>query len=348
MHSICLQAGHQNVRDNCDAELATGTGAPGEIVWTPLIRKKVADLLKAHGFKVTGIDANTSCLPPGDPQHGPYDLTLSLHYQSDNPKNPGKISGFGVFVPAPFLDEVNPHSIAIAKTIGKVYAKRTGLADYSDTRVKGAGPTWANPNTQEYYLWRSQLGPLVLIECGVGAVGAKDHTLLWTHIDKVAFAIAEGICTAFGVPFVVVPKPVPTPAPTPVPAPPSVPEPPSGRPTDGIPEPTEVPPLTTDPTRHDIDALGQEIIDLIGRGDGIEAGFKTSEFWLLAIAVAADLAGPAIGLALSSEERMLIAAGLVSFYGAYRTWRKANGPAKLYAELLKRLAELRGMTPASV
>jgi len=31
---------------------------------------------------------------------------------------------------------------------------------------------------------------------------------------------------------------------------------------------------------------------------------------------------------------MLVAGGLVIAYGAFRSWRKANGPAKLYAEIV--------------
>ncbi len=95
-------------------------------------------------------------------------------------------------------------------------------------------------------------------------------------------------------------------------------------------------------TRTDLDALMAKVAELLAKGDGIEPGFLTTEFWLMVLALAADLAGPYVGLSLSSDERMYTAAGLVSVYGAFRAWRKRGGPAKLYADLLARLAEIRG------
>jgi len=170
-----------------------GTGAPGEITWTPKIRSNVAVLLRARGFKVTEVDANVNCHPT---LCGPYDLTLAIHYQS----NTGK-SGFGVYVPDASVDQVRPRSIALARRIADIYGRRTGLTNYSSP-VLGFGPvTWENPNTEFYYAWRTQLGPLALIECGEGALGAPDHNLLYLRPDVIAGAIAEGICAAFGVAF---------------------------------------------------------------------------------------------------------------------------------------------------
>lgn len=160
-----------------------------------MIRSKVAALLRSRHIAVTEVDANVNCKPPVL-----YDLTLAIHYQSDTHS-----SGFGVFVPDASVDQVSARSIAMAKAIAKVYAGRTGLANYSSPRL-GFGPvTWENPNTLFYYVWQTQLGPLALIECGEGAVGAKDHTLLYGSPDKVASAIAEGICSALGVAFVAPP-----------------------------------------------------------------------------------------------------------------------------------------------
>jgi hypothetical protein len=97
-----------------------------------------------------------------------------------------------------------------------------------------------------------------------------------------------------------------------------------------------------DKARADLDTLETKIVDLLAKGDGIEAGFTTTEFWGYVVALVADLAAPAIGLTLSPQERLLAALALTASYGAFRTWRKAHGPAKLYADLLKHLAELRG------
>jgi hypothetical protein len=206
MARICLQAGHLNIKTNCDTVLAQGTGAPGEVSWTPGTRDKVAALLTAHGFAVTSIDANANCVGP----YGPFDLTLAIHYQS----NTGK-SGFGVFVADASVDRDRVRSVQLAKSIATVYAAKTKLENYSSPDL-GFGPvTWENDNTRYYYLWRKMNGPLALIECGEGAVGAPDHEILWGQQDMVAAAIAEGVCVAFGVAFVppAPPKPVVLPVP---------------------------------------------------------------------------------------------------------------------------------------
>jgi hypothetical protein len=99
--------------------------------------------------------------------------------------------------------------------------------------------------------------------------------------------------------------------------------------------------MAADTTRADIDVLMAQIADKLAKGDGIEPGFLTTEFWLMILAVTADLAGPYIGLSLSSQERIYIAGGLATAYGAFRSWRKRGGPARMYADLLVKLAELR-------
>jgi len=239
MTTVAIQAGHLNIASNCSADMCSGTGAPGEVAWTPVIRNKVAAILKAHNLGVVLLDANANCLPT----HPTYDLTLCIHYQS----NTGH-SGFGVFVPDASVDRDSARSVALAKVIAKTYAARTNLTNYSSPRL-GFGPvTWENPNTLYYYLWKYQNGPLALIECGEGAVGAPDHTLLWTKQDVIASAIAEGICLAFGKTFVVppVPSPIPpAPLPVPFPAPVPVPEPPPVVPP--TPDPVPVPPVVVAP-----------------------------------------------------------------------------------------------------
>lgn len=214
MTVIFLQAGHQNIQTNCYPDMRGGTGASGEITWTPLLRARVGSHLQRKGFDVHQADANLNCqpIPPKAP-----DLTLALHYQADNPQH--TVSGFGVFVPDPSVDLAHTTSVIRANTLRKIYAKRSGLPDYSDPDLKGPGPTWSNPNTRFYYLWNTQTGPLALIECGVGAPGALNHTFLWSHIDIVAAAIAEGICAMFGVAWTP-PLPVPVPIPPIPPAPP--------------------------------------------------------------------------------------------------------------------------------
>jgi hypothetical protein len=91
---------------------------------------------------------------------------------------------------------------------------------------------------------------------------------------------------------------------------------------------------TPNTTNADAQVLISQIEALMASGDGVESGFKTTEFWLTILAVGVDVAGPYVGFSIPADERMLIAGGLVIAYGSYRTWRKNNGPAKLYAAVL--------------
>lgn len=97
----------------------------------------------------------------------------------------------------------------------------------------------------------------------------------------------------------------------------------------------------------DESALVAEIGVLLASGDGIEAGFKTTEFWLTVLAVAVDVAGPKFGLNVSANEQMLAAGGLVIAYGAFRSWRKANGPTKLYAQIVGMFAARKAVAPVA-
>jgi hypothetical protein len=200
MTTVCLQAGHQHIQSNCRLDLRGSTGAPGEAGWTVTMRGGVAALLRAQktatgapAFSVVERDANLNC----DAAHPRFDLTLAIHYQS----NTGH-SGFGVFVPDPSVDRDVATSIKLARALAQTYAARVGLPNYSSPRLGLNRTTWENPNTLFYYVWSKQEGPLALIECGEGAAGAPDHNLLYLQQGRIASAIAEGICAAFGVKFV--------------------------------------------------------------------------------------------------------------------------------------------------
>jgi len=95
---------------------------------------------------------------------------------------------------------------------------------------------------------------------------------------------------------------------------------PSSKPTSGV---------DAAQTRSDVDTLAAKVVALAASGDGVESGFTTSEFWLTALAVVADFTGPYWGFRLSPNEQILAASGLVLGYGAYRTWRKNGGAARL-------------------
>src|SRR6185295_16469538 len=129
MRTVCLQAGHVNVKTNCLVNMRGSTGAPGEAAWTLAMRDRVADLLRYQKdtagkavFAVTETDANMNCAK----EHPYYDLTLAIHYQS----NTGH-SGFGVFVADPTFDRDLAKSKPMAKALAQVYAARTKLPNYS-------------------------------------------------------------------------------------------------------------------------------------------------------------------------------------------------------------------------
>ena len=116
---------------------------------------------------------------------------------------------------------------------------------------------------------------------------------------------------------------------------------PSYTPPNPVPGGTVVIDAIPPTTRADVEAVAAKLIDLSASGDGVEAGFTTTEFWLTVIAVGADFAGPYLGVTIPDNERMLIAAGLVMAYGAFRTWRKNSGPAQLSAAVLGDFAAVR-------
>lgn len=219
---ICLQAGHQNATKNCDPVLARGTGAPGEVEFTIRVRDRLSQILlskkNADGsdaFMLKLVDATFNC----DRNAGKEDfsLFLAIHYDADVYNAPG---GF-VDYPEPFTDISTRQSQRIAQAIREEYFPHAGIENH---------PERSNKNTRYYYMWKflSGLTPCVIIECGVGQ-NAHDKVIL-ADTDRVANAIARGICKAFGVAFEVAPPP-PQPEPVP-PAPPAPPAPPQPAPID--------------------------------------------------------------------------------------------------------------------
>jgi hypothetical protein len=100
-----------------------------------------------------------------------------------------------------------------------------------------------------------------------------------------------------------------------------------------------------DPTpsqRTDADALLALIAETV-KESNVEPGYKTTEFALAVVTLAADFVLPG----LSPQERMSGAVIVAGAYGAFRTWRKRGGPAALVAELAKlRVAIFGGRAPA--
>jgi hypothetical protein len=108
--------------------------------------------------------------------------------------------------------------------------------------------------------------------------------------------------------------------------------------------------MADDKTAADERALLDEALKMLAGGqDGVEAGFKTTEFYLTLLAVAIDVLGPTFGIlqGIDQHEQLLIAAILAMWWGALRSWRKRGGPQKAVAELLRALAQARGEAPTT-
>jgi hypothetical protein len=154
MKKVCIQAGHG---------WASG-GAPGEMVWTQDIVKKIQETLNGkYDVYICGklayednIVINTD-----------WDLFLSVHYDADIYNDTG---GFVDF-PEPSTDGATKLSQKYASTITDHYFKVTGIKSM---------PNRSNANTRYYYMWKylSTKTPCILIECGIGNRKPEDYTRL--------------------------------------------------------------------------------------------------------------------------------------------------------------------------
>lgn len=182
MIKIALQAGHQNIKDNCNLNLRGGTGAGNEAKWTPQMRDALATKLISKGFQVVLFDANANCQTE---RNQDFDLFLAIHWDADIY---GKGGGFADY-PDPSVDAVNARSKELAEKINAVYFPLTQIAYM---------PNRSNGNTKYYYMWQSLTAktPCVLIECGT-----NNQDNLPSRIDEVSTALAKAICSAFNVPY---------------------------------------------------------------------------------------------------------------------------------------------------
>jgi len=225
MKFIGLQAGHQNIASNIDPSLRTGTGAPGEMEFNIKLRDALGKLLINKGFQVQLDDANAN--GSQNTIGKDFDFYLAIHYDAN-------IYGTGggcISAPDASVDASNAESRRIVDFIRKAYfipyTNDTGIVEH---------PERVNVNMTYYYMWNvlTAKTPCGLIECGVGQ-DAHDSVIL-ADTDRVASAIAKGICLAFGVqydtpapppPIVSQPTTPPVPPTTPpVSIPPSSPPPP--------------------------------------------------------------------------------------------------------------------------
>jgi N-acetylmuramoyl-L-alanine amidase len=192
MFKILIQSGHQNITNG-------QTGAPGEMANNIRIRDRLGQILVAKGFQVFLCDANFT-------SNEDFNLALALHCDADYAGNEG--GGF-VDYPDPSVDLSNAESKRIKEAIESQYFIHSGIRNV---------PTRSNPNTKFYYWWSmlSANTPCVIMEMGE-SIDPHDKVIL-SDTDRVANAIARGICIAFNVQFdppVVVTPPVVITPPTP-------------------------------------------------------------------------------------------------------------------------------------
>ena len=180
---ICLQAGHEGVTSGA-------TGAPGEQELTVRIRNRLCNVLISKGFVVQLVNAN----PSNAEINRDYDLFLALHGDADIygtggglVDNPAQKNPDGTI-----FDIVYPESKRIKEAIESLYFAESGIVNH---------PERSNANTKYYYMWSrlSAHTPCVIMEMGV-VQDAHDRVIL-ADTDRVANAIARGICKAFNVPY---------------------------------------------------------------------------------------------------------------------------------------------------
>lgn len=174
---ICLQAGHEEVTFGA-------TGAPGEKELNVRIRNRLSDILISKGFVLQLVNAN----PTDNEIDKDFNLFLALHGDADVYGTGG---GF-VDYPDASVDSANAESKRIKEAIESEYFNRSGIVNH---------PKRSNAKTKFYYMWSrlSAKTPCVIIEMGV-VQDAHDKVIL-ADTERVASALARGICKAFSVDF---------------------------------------------------------------------------------------------------------------------------------------------------
>lgn len=180
MASILLQAGHSA---DYVPYLPGGGGAPGEANWTSRFVEQVERLLAKRGISVVVLGG---WLSNGITQQAPaaatrpYNLAIFCHYDAD-------IYGVG----GGFIDRYRPENWGRPPT-GQLPTEEAFMTLFDEVYFPSTGilnkPNRRNPNTSDYYAYRSmhKNTPRVLIEFGVGAPGAPDSYTLWQDMPVVA------------------------------------------------------------------------------------------------------------------------------------------------------------------
>jgi len=183
---ICLQAGHEG-------RTSGATGAPGEKELNVRIRNRLSDILIAKGFMVQLVAAD----PTKAEINKDFNLFLALHGDANIYGTGGGCVASG----DPSVDSSWARSADIKNAIVSEYFHHSEIVNH---------PERVNIKMTKYYMW-SQLTaktPCVIIEMGV--VQDPHDKVLLADTERIATALARGVCKAFGVSYEVV---VPTPPP---------------------------------------------------------------------------------------------------------------------------------------
>lgn len=191
---ILCQAGHYNIKNNCDSYFRAMTGAPEEVRHNYEIALKFIDLLNKNGYEAHFTDANVNCPSNSSQVNKDWDLFLSLHCDANYTGDQG--GGF-VDYPDPSVDQASAESKRIKEAIEAEYFSYTGIRNV---------PSRSNPNTKFYYAWQYMTAktPCVIIEMGE-SIDPHDIVIL-NDVQRVADGLLKGIKKAFPL-QVVTPQP---------------------------------------------------------------------------------------------------------------------------------------------
>jgi hypothetical protein len=152
--AVVISSGHQNIRENQNARLHGGTGAPDEVVFTTSLGLDLVQQLNDIGIEAVHTDAN---FHEGIYHQGPVALYMALHYDS---YVDGKDRGCRFARPA--LDYAAEESDRMVKLLVDNYPKATGIPLYQNNA--------ATTNMTGYYGFQypDKEVPSVIVEAGVG------------------------------------------------------------------------------------------------------------------------------------------------------------------------------------
>lgn len=190
MSDVVIQAGHQNIEQNCDWGLRGQTGAPGERQYVSELAAVVCGALAAHGITATGADANFNCVGAA---HNDHLAVVALHCDGRDR------SGFAVGTGDPANDGAKDASANLRAALRTTITAETGLADLSPDFE-------SDVNITQYYLFNAltPATPFVLIELGAIADArgnfGPDYQFLHSHKDAIAGAVVNGVLSFLAAP----------------------------------------------------------------------------------------------------------------------------------------------------